>query len=42
MINEIELVYLSIFFERLGWKISNFTVEEHLVLMGYAVKVRLT
>lgn len=39
LLNELELVYFSIYLDKLGWESQGFTLEENLLLTALAVKV---
>lgn len=37
--NELEIVYFSIFLDNLGWTTKDFKLEENLLMTGISVKV---
>lgn len=37
--NELEITYLSIYLDKLGWITENFEVDENFLLTGFCVKV---
>jgi len=39
LMNELEIVYFSIFLDNLGWVTSDFNLEENLLMTGISVKV---
>ena len=39
LMNELEIVYFSIFLDNLGWDTENFDLEENLLMTGISVKV---
>ena len=39
MMNELEIVYFSIFLDNLGWTTKEFNLEENLIMTGISVKV---
>jgi hypothetical protein len=38
--NELEIVYFSIFLDNLGWETDEFDLEENLLMTGICVKVK--
>ena len=40
LLNELELVYFSIYLDKLGWESPGFTLEDNLLLTALAVKVK--
>jgi hypothetical protein len=39
LLNELEIVYLSIYLDKLGWESPGFSLEDNLLLTALAVKV---
>jgi hypothetical protein len=40
LLNELELVYFSIYLDKLGWESQGFMLEDNLLLTALAVKVK--
>ena len=40
LMNEIELVYFSIYLDKMGWEPSNYSFEDNLLLTALTVKVK--
>lgn len=41
LMNELEIVYFSIFLDNLGWTTKEFDLEENLLMTGISVKVNI-
>ncbi len=39
MMNELEIVYFSIYLDKMGWMTQGFQVDENLLLTAFSVKV---
>jgi hypothetical protein len=39
MMNEIEIIYLSLYFDKMGWTTENYIMEDNLLVIGLCVKV---
>jgi len=39
LMNELEIVYFSIFLDNLGWETNEFVLDENLLMTGISVKV---
>ena len=41
MMNELEIVYLSLYLDYLGWVSEGFQLDENMLMLGVAVKVTI-
>jgi hypothetical protein len=39
LMNELEIVYLSLYLDKMGWMTEGYTVEDNLLITGISVKV---
>jgi hypothetical protein len=40
LMNELEVVYLSLYLDKMGWQTEGFSLEDNLLITGLSVKVR--
>jgi hypothetical protein len=40
LMNELEIVYLSLYLDKMGWTTENYSIEDNLMITGISVKVK--
>ena len=40
LMNELEIVYFSLYLDKMGWQTEGFSLEDNLLITGLSVKVR--
>jgi hypothetical protein len=40
LMNELEIVYLSIYLDKMGWQTEGYNLEDNLLITGLSVKVK--